>query len=310
MDSTISDIPIEALTLENDDWFEVEQGSVSKKVRHSLLAGGIGPGICQGRLTTESGVPISTSDRVAQTFIHFTAFKGNRVSIYDPVALKWNGFTLLAEIYLELTGLTADKNYDVFLFDDGGTLTMELSAPWTDDFTRADLLFLQEGVPVKEADLSRRWVGMIRATGTDTTEDSALHRYVWNFYNQVQRRLSKVDTADDHTYGSGTIREWNGGTGGPHSVDFVSGDDQAFVVASWADIIGKDGTLGGYCYIGLNSLTAGSDIATFNLPAIQARCPMPGVIQGVAGLNRLSMLEMATDDSSFLSYLINLMIWA
>src|SRR5687767_357259 len=66
-----------------------------------------------GRLTTETGVPISSSDRTAQSTIYYTPFDGNQIALYNGAAWALSTFT---ERSLALSGLTTDKNYDVFLY--------------------------------------------------------------------------------------------------------------------------------------------------------------------------------------------------
>jgi hypothetical protein len=159
---------------------------------------------CNGRVTTESGVPISTTDRVAQGTLHFTPDLGNQIALYD--GSSWALYTF-AEISFALSGLVSDKLYDVFLYNNAGVLTLELSAAWASDSARTDAIALQDGIPVKSGAPTRRHVGTIRATGTATTEDSFTKRFVYNVYNQVERRLYKTD-ATSHTY-NGAYRQWN-----------------------------------------------------------------------------------------------------
>lgn len=147
---------------------------------------------CEGRLTTESGVPVSTADRVAQSTLYFTPYRGNRVALYSGTA--WV-YATLVERSLALTGLTTDKNYDVFLWNNAGTLTLEPSAAWTSDTVRADALALQDGIRVKASATTRRHVGTIRATGATTTADASAARFVWNATNQRARPLSTAFTA-------------------------------------------------------------------------------------------------------------------
>ena len=161
---------------------------------------------CNGRLTTESGVPVSTADRTAQSTIYFTPFRGNQVALYDGAA--WAYFTL-TERSLALSGLTSGKNYDVFLYDNAGTLTLELSAAWTTDTARADALALQDGVYVKSGATTRRLVGTIRTTGTTTTEDSEAKRFVWNAQHRMPRSMRAIETADSWTYTLATYRQAN-----------------------------------------------------------------------------------------------------
>lgn len=175
-----------------------------KKIRPLWLP--LDYGLCQGRLTTETGVPVSTADRTAQGTIYFTPYNGNLVWLYD--GSRWVPFRF-TERSLSLT-LTSGKNYDVFLYNNAGTLTLELSAAWTNDTTRADALTTQDGIPVKSGATTRRHLGTIRASGTNTTEDSEAKRFVWNRYNQKGRSLRKSAAGAQHDYTStSTWRYWN-----------------------------------------------------------------------------------------------------
>lgn len=160
-----------------------------------------------GRLTTESGQPVSTSDRTSQSTLYYALFGCNRVGLYDGSSWAVSTFT---ERSLSLSGLTSDKNYDVFLYDNSGTLTLELSAAWTNDTTRADAIAVQDGVWVKSGSTTRRLIGTIRTTGTTTTEDSAAKRFVANVYNRRRRSLeAATETADSWSYTTPAWRQSN-----------------------------------------------------------------------------------------------------
>lgn len=199
----------------------------SKRVAISALAALVGYP-CQGRLTTESGVPVSTSDRTAQGTIYFTPYNGNTVALYTSGAWKLYTFT---ERSLALT-VTSGKNYDVFLYDNAGTLTLELSAAWTTDTARADAIATQDGIKVKSGASDRRLIGTIRASGANVTEDSGGgvttqvggKRFVWNLYNQVRRWLRVVDTTDNWTYNTDTWRVADGATAPLNCFEWVTGD--------------------------------------------------------------------------------------
>lgn len=162
---------------------------------------GIVPG---GRLTTETGVGVSTSDRTSQSTLYYTPYVHNRISIFDGTQWLANSFT---ERSLVLSGLTSGKNYDVFIYNNAGTLTLELSAAWTDDVTRADALLLQDGVYVKSSATTRLWLGTVRSTSTTTIEDSATKRFTWNRYNQAKRRLAVTDATASWTYSLAAYRQ-------------------------------------------------------------------------------------------------------
>lgn len=179
-----------------------------------------------GRLTTESGVPVSTTDRTAQGTLYYTPFYHNKVA-------TWNGAYFenitFPEFSLALT-LTSGKNYDVFVYNNAGVAALELSAAWTNDTTRADALAYQNGTLVKSSDHTRVFIGTIRASGTNVTADSAGgtttqvggQRYVWNMYNQVRRGMSVIDTTNSWTYATDTIRQANGAAGNKN--EYVTGD--------------------------------------------------------------------------------------
>jgi hypothetical protein len=81
--------------------------------------------ICQGRLTFASGVPVPTSDITAATTLYFTPYQGNQIALYNGSA--WVLYTL-TERSLSLSGLNANTAYDIFIYDNGGTLTLEAVA--------------------------------------------------------------------------------------------------------------------------------------------------------------------------------------
>ena len=202
-----------------------------------------------GRLTLESGVPISTSDQTSKTTIYYTPYNGNRISIYDGT--NWSTYTF-TQLSLALGTLTSGLNYDVFVYNNSGTLTLETAA-WTNDTTRATSLTLTNGVYLKTGASTRRYLGTFRTTSTTTTEDSLSKRYLWNFNNKVLRSLYLYMYSGSHTY-NGNAREWNNGTSITR-LQFLTGiDGETFIANGYAAI-----TSGGFpcnAYFGVDSTTA------------------------------------------------------
>lgn len=247
-------------------------------------------GLMQGRLTTETGVAVSTSDRTAQSTIYFTPYNGNRVALYSGSA--WAEYAL-TERSLALSGLTSGKNYDVFLYDNSGTLTLELSAAWTNDSTRADALTTQDGVYVKSGATTRRLVGTIRTTGTTTTEDSAAKRFVWNLYNRVLRHMkAATETTDSWNYTTSTWRQANANTA--NQLDYVVGLNDHAVTAEAFAVCGNNAgfPVAAIAGIGVNSTSAssahfhGHSATTLSSPSHALYNGMPGL-----GRNFLAWLE-------------------
>jgi hypothetical protein len=73
---------------------------------------------------------------------------------------------------------------------------MELSAAWLSDVNRANELVQQDGIYVKDGAADRRYVGTIRASANNETEDSSTKRFIWNYYNRTTRPMFKTESTD------------------------------------------------------------------------------------------------------------------
>lgn len=242
-------------TAANDRMIAVSLGSGNWLVASYSKANGTAISVNQSindfRLTTESGVPVSTSDRTSQSTLYLTPYIGNKIALYN--GSSWDVLSS-AEVSLALSGLTSGKNYDVFAYNNSGTLALELSAAWTNDTTRADALARQDGVLVKSGTATQRYVGTIRTTGTTTTEDSAAARLVWNVTNQVQRRVHK-NSSSSHTYNSTTVRYWNNDSS--NKIEVVCGQVTGAMTAITAQIGGSNTS--GYVAADLNWVSGSTD---------------------------------------------------
>ncbi|MGA1114793.1 MAG: hypothetical protein ACO3TI_07600, partial [Aquiluna sp.] len=121
--------------------------------------------VAQGRLTLETGVPVSTTDQTAKTVLYYTPYSGDYVALYDTVNTRWDLFQF-TERSLSLSGLAANTNYDIFIYNNSGTLTLQAVAWATSGAgtsTRASAITQLEGVWVKDSD-KRRYLGTIRTT--------------------------------------------------------------------------------------------------------------------------------------------------
>lgn len=178
--------------------------------------------ICDGRLTLESGVAISTTDQTAKTVVYFTPYNGNTIGLYD--GSEWDLFSF-SELSLSLSGYAANTNYDIFIYNNSGTLTLESSA-WTNDTTRATSLTAQDSIYVKTGAINRRYLGTIRTTSsTGQCEDSVTKRFVWNYYNREERLLRKY-IYGSWTYATAAWRVFAGASASTYSVDVVTGLSQ------------------------------------------------------------------------------------
>jgi uncharacterized membrane protein YgdD (TMEM256/DUF423 family) len=194
---------------------------------------------------------------ISTSTIYFSPFNGNRIALFDGTRWKMYAFT---ERSLALGTLVASTNYDVFLYDSAGTLTLELVA-WTSALVRATALILQDGIALKTGALTRRYLGTIRTDSTTTTIDDAGgittqvggKRFVWNAYNQIERYMLERDLTSTWTYAITTWRQANAATG--NKMEFVCGLPVA-VRADLTVLLGTDPSITGVIGINLDSITA------------------------------------------------------
>lgn len=189
-----------------------------------LVSGSVSPALCGGRATLTSGTPVTTSDVTAATTIYFTPFIHEEISLYNGTS--WDRLTF-AETSLSLSGLAADTVYDVFGYNNSGTLALT-SVAWATATTRATALTTQNGVRVQSGNETRKYLFSFRTTSTiGQTEDSLLRRFVWNNYNRVRRTLLVTDSTDSWTYATASYRSLNNSTN--NRVQFVIGVNEEIV---------------------------------------------------------------------------------
>lgn len=179
--------------------------------------------ICEGRLTAQNANPIGSLDSTITNFtLYFLPYNGNRLALYDGSDWVLKEFSIASR---SLVGLTANTNYDIFIYENAGILELEPVA-WTNNTTRATVLDLQDGVFVKNGAPVRRYLGTVRTT--DTTgqiEDSPTKRLVWNYYNPIQKPLRKIYATP---YAYNNILRPAGGNISFTDLQFVVGVDTIF----------------------------------------------------------------------------------
>lgn len=251
------------------------------------------------RLSCSNTDTAPTSNQTAITTIYLCPDGGNRISLYNTTSLEWEDLVLSANLSISLSGLTADSNYDIFAYGDSGKVRAE-TLIWTNSTTRATALVRQDGVWCKTGDLSRRYVGTVRTTGSvGTTEDSDSKRFLFNQYNRRRRKLYAADTGGSHTYNSPSYRIWNATTtAGVTQVLYVIGDPSGQSVPIEGGGWIAAGTPGAPDYIlalGLNTTSSAYSDARFVQKAVGnfLEGHFLNEIVSAAGLSTVSLLEYA-----------------
>jgi hypothetical protein len=221
----------------------------------------------------------ATADTAASTdtganTITFTEAQGWATGSLVTVNATGGGLTALTAYWWKAATATSGSFHPTLADALAGTNTVDLTASitatvvgvsleltaWTSDTARATALTTVEGVYVKSGATTRRYLGTIRASGSNTCEDSAKNRFVWNHYNRRPRVLFCTPGDDaTHTYTTATWRGFNDdATVGGTRFQIVLGlAEDPIVMTNWTVVFNSsaDWAFGG---IGVDSSSANS----------------------------------------------------
>jgi len=177
------------------DVVPIYHGGVDANINADRLLAYFHPGICDFRLSAVNGDPVGdTGVGVTSNTLYLVPWNGNRICLWD--GSRWRLYTT-AQLSLSLAGVVSGNAYDVFVYDNAGTLTLELFQ-WTSVTARV-ALGSQDGILVKGSDAKRRFLGSICSGTSGVVEDSAVKRFVWNAYNRLRRPLIITDPTSTWT---------------------------------------------------------------------------------------------------------------
>ncbi len=200
--------------------------------------------------------------------MYFTPYNGAQISVFDGT--RWKRYTF-AELSLALGTLTAALMYDVFIYDNSGTLTLEFLA-WTSATVRATLLVLQDGILCKTGALTRRYLGSFYTDSTTSTVDDAGgiasavggKRFVYNAYNRKQAHGRVIDTTSSWAYSTATWRQSNGAAG--NKCEFIQGlSEEIITVDGHTSASGSASGAEANASVGIDSTTLPDALATIGI---------------------------------------------
>jgi hypothetical protein len=251
------------------------------------LASSVISSIMDFRLTLTTGLPVTTADVTAAGTVFFTPYLGNRIALFTGT--RWDILTT-AQLSISLaSGFISNRPYDVFAWNNTGTVTLETLA-WTNDTTRATALVYQDGVLVRSGTPTSRYIGTFWTTTATTTEDSASTRCLFNYRNRVHRHMSCQETADSWTYTTATWRIANANSA--NRFRYINGvAEEALEVH--AELLGFNA--GGASMgtgVGINSTTVNS-AQVFGGQGPTSTCPARYVGIPPAGFTSVNLLEIS-----------------
>lgn len=227
-----------------------------------------------GRLTLSTGVPVMAASVAAATTVFYTPDIGELIPIFDGTRFLPRIFPELSQATTDTTkspaAVAANRVYDLFVWDDGGTLRLSRGPAWTNNTTRGYNLDQIDGLYVNASAITNgpaaqrgTWVGTIASNGTSTIDfvfgstgsgGVAASLCVWNAYNRCLITTNVVDTGAGYTYSSNTIRQGRGSAG--NQVSYVQGSVGEGAIADYCAAIQALANAGGNIGIGFNSASA------------------------------------------------------
>lgn len=285
-----------------------------------------------GRLTLTTAVPVLTSDVTAAATVYYTPYVGNAIMLYDGTRWLAHAFAELSQALSDNTkspaAAAADSVYDMFVWNDSGTLRCTRGPAWTDpdgpDATRGTGAGTTELVRVNGVLMNANaisngpaanrgvYVGTIATNGSTqlammfapsaAAGGSANRLDVWNMYNRVDVGAVCRDSTNSWAYTTATIRAANAAaaSGVANRIILVRGLDEDMVEAVYSALSSNDnnGSLA-VVGIGLDSTTAiaaGSLTGNFGPRVVDGIQPTSARFVGLTGIGRhfLQELEYAT----------------
>jgi hypothetical protein len=193
----------------------------------NVISGSYGPP--GGRLTLASGGPVLTGSVVASAVVIYTAYQNDLVPIYNGTSWLMTQFTELTNTLANSSvgsagpaAAVANSNYDLFVWNNAGTLALTRGPLWTSDTARTLAIVPVNGIQVNLLAITNgpaagrgTYVGTVRTDagggtvsmnfGSSAAGGGAALLDVWNCYNRKRARASVRDTTA-YGYTSATIR--------------------------------------------------------------------------------------------------------
>jgi hypothetical protein len=137
-----------------------------------------------GRLHIGNG----SLDQGESNILKYSAYLHDQIALYYSDVNRWQ-LLHIGTPTLNTSGLLANRNYDIFGYDNGGTFTLEASLWASDTLRTLTPLGVVDGVEVKGNNPTRRYLGTIRTDDDSKVRDTPACRRIWNRYNRVRRSL-------------------------------------------------------------------------------------------------------------------------
>lgn len=299
----------------------------SETIEVPVCASPPAPLVPGGRLTLTSNKPVMTADVTGATSVYYTPYAAPFVPIYSAAGWGEFGFSQLT-MTLNATYQTSGNIYDLFLFNNSGTIAICAGPAWLNTSTRSATISLYSGgvwvntvaltsncyngaTAYSIAAVSGTYIGSVYMTANGQTAmqfkpaaasgGSANILGLYNAYNRVPILSQEKDSTASWTYGTSTWRESDASAG--NRITWLDGLQQSFIDATFMQSIVGSATSTTDVGLNLNATTGApltyvSTFATFSGTATDTEIFYPQL-----GLNYLQGMEINASGSGTSTFL-------
>ena len=233
-----------------------------------------------GRLSNSSGVPVIAAGVGAATSVFYVPYLNSSCPIYDGINWRMmdigTGLTqTLADTTKSPAATVAGGLYDMFVWNDAGTLRCTRGPAWTNTTTRASGLSYVSGILVNTSAITNgpaanrgTYVGTIATNASNSLDmllggigagGVAANIGVWNMYNRVSTKCMVRDSTG--SWNTPTAAVWRAADGSNNNrVTYVCGQAEDAISAFYSVLaqVSVSGTFLPWAGIGIDSITAQS----------------------------------------------------
>lgn len=229
----------------------------------------------QGRVTLQTLTPVMSTTQSAKTTIYYTPYQGIVCPIYDGTNMIPTTFAELSQTTTDNTkspaAVAATSIYDMFVWNDSGTIRCTRGPAWTNDTTRSagTALVMVQGIWLNNASITNgpaasrgTYVGSVRSNGSSQIDwifgASGVAGFlgVWNMYNRVQVSTRAFDNTASWTYATNAGRQFDGSA--VNQVSFLSGLAEDSPNSSMFTSVGVTANVGSQYIVGIGMDTTTS----------------------------------------------------
>lgn len=265
-----------------------------------------------GRLTLTTAVPVLVSDVTGATTVYYAPYKHNYARLYNGTSWQVVQFSELSQTLADSTKSPAaaavSSNYDMFLWNDAGTLRCTRGPAWTNVTTRgtgagtAELERI-DGTWVNAVAITNGpgenlglYVGTISTNATGANGELAMMFFpagaaggsnnrldVWNTYNRVEVAATCRDSTNSWTYSTDTLQAANANNA--NRITVVCGLNEDMVDVTSINIVGGSAaTFTVRSAIGADSVTVASGLIATAFVSANVISTLAARYAGLAGL--------------------------